>query len=132
MATAFQLPTAATPIERILSRFDRQQIADFIEVAISLLDVANDPDAEDADAPEDDDPKEDGDPAEEDDGDVCLTREDQGTRRQPRTPKMGFGRDEPMLDDNAENGHDAEETYISPIKPKYGDDQSKGPTNGTF
>jgi len=44
------LAGAATPIERILSRFDRQQIADFIEVAISLLDVANDdPDLEDGD-----------------------------------------------------------------------------------
>lgn len=50
MATAHRLPTAATPVERILSRFDRQQLADFIEVAISLLDVANDdPDLEDSD-----------------------------------------------------------------------------------
>ncbi|MCZ4342879.1 hypothetical protein O4H52_14750 [Sphingomonadaceae bacterium G21617-S1] len=50
------LPAAATPIERILSRFDRQQIADFIEIAISLLDVANDPDLEDDDPAEEDDP----------------------------------------------------------------------------
>lgn len=50
MATAFPLPTAATPVERILSRFDRKQLEDFIEVAISLLDVANDdPDLEDSD-----------------------------------------------------------------------------------
>jgi len=49
MATAYPLPTAATPIERILSRFDQRQLADFIEVAISLLDVANDPELEDDD-----------------------------------------------------------------------------------
>lgn len=46
MATPHALPTAATPVERILSRFDRKQIEDFIEVAISLLDAANDPDLE--------------------------------------------------------------------------------------
>lgn len=52
MATAYQLPTAATPIERILSRFDRKQIEDFVEIAISLLDVANDPDLEEDDPSE--------------------------------------------------------------------------------
>lgn len=66
MATVFQHPAAATPIERILSAFTRKQIEDFIEVAIGLLDVANDPDAEDDDTSEDDDP------AEEDGEDRCM------------------------------------------------------------
>ncbi len=46
------LPTAATPIECIMSRFTRDQLADFIEVAISLLDVSNDPDLEEDDPSE--------------------------------------------------------------------------------
>lgn len=76
MGAPHLLPTAATPIERILSRFDRQQIADFIEIAISLLDVANDPDLEDDDTAEDADASEDDDPAEEDNEDRCIAGDD--------------------------------------------------------
>jgi len=46
MASLHTIPTAASPVERILSRFDRQQVEAFIEIAIGLLDVANDPDVE--------------------------------------------------------------------------------------
>lgn len=44
------LPTAATPVHRVLSRFDRQQLAGFIDVALDLLDLLDladgDPDVE--------------------------------------------------------------------------------------
>lgn len=50
MATAFQNPGALPPmpaVARILSQFDRQQLAGFIEVAIDLLDTLDgDPDLE--------------------------------------------------------------------------------------
>ena len=52
MANLHTIPTAATPIERILSRFDRAKLEAFITVAIELLDAANDPDLEDDDPPE--------------------------------------------------------------------------------
>ncbi len=49
MGALVKLPTAATPADRILARFNRDQLAGFIEVAISLLDAADpDPDAEDS------------------------------------------------------------------------------------
>lgn len=95
------LPTAATPIERILSRFDRQQVADFIEVAISLLDVANDPDLED------DDPAEDADAPEDSDPDRCPAQEDIGTDHDA-TRKMGW--DSSWEDEDTEDGADREQT----------------------
>lgn len=43
------IPTAATPIERILSRFNREQVEAFIEIAIRLVDaIDGDPDMEDS------------------------------------------------------------------------------------
>jgi hypothetical protein len=41
MGALINIPTAATPADRILSRFNRDQLAGFIEVAISLLDAAD-------------------------------------------------------------------------------------------
>lgn len=61
MGELFTFPTPASPVERILSRFDRDKLSGFIEVAIGLLDFADgDPDFEpngdelDANAAEDD------------------------------------------------------------------------------
>lgn len=46
---ATMLPTAATPVQRVLQTFNRAQLAGFIEVAIGLLDLADgDPEAEPA------------------------------------------------------------------------------------
>ena len=41
MGALIQIPGGATPVERILSRFDRAQLEGFIAVAIDLLDVAD-------------------------------------------------------------------------------------------
>jgi hypothetical protein len=45
-------PAPPAAVSRVLATFDRDQLASFIEVAIGLLDVADD----DPDAEEDDDP----------------------------------------------------------------------------
>jgi hypothetical protein len=41
MGALIPIPGAATPVERILSRFDRAQLEGFIAVAIDLLDIAD-------------------------------------------------------------------------------------------
>jgi hypothetical protein len=47
MGALIAIPGAATPIERILGRFDRAQLEGFIAIAIDLLDLADgDPDVE--------------------------------------------------------------------------------------
>jgi len=49
-APAILLHTAATPIGRILARFERDQLESFVAVAIDLLDaIDGDPEAEDGD-----------------------------------------------------------------------------------
>lgn len=57
MATVIQHPAAIAPmpaVTRILARFDRRQLAGFIEVAIGLLDVMDgDADLEGSNWPED-------------------------------------------------------------------------------
>ncbi len=131
MATLHALPTAATPVERILSRFDRKQIEDFIEVAISLLDVANDPDMEE--------------------DDHSAYNGDEGDWSRPEWHTMGRHKEHSFLsgtatiwnpedaeeDDRGEEDDPAggnvedegEETYISASMPEYGEDQSLGPLN---
>lgn len=127
MASAFPLPTAATPIERILSRFDRQQIADFIEVAISLLDVANDPDAE-----EDDPPEHNGDEGDWSTGEYRGRDEGREIDLAAANRVTAIGvpedaeEDDPGGDTLDEHG---EETFISHIMPQYGEDQTRGPIN---
>jgi hypothetical protein len=143
MATAFKLPTAATPVERILSRFDRQQIESFIEIAIGLLDVANDPDLEE------DDPT-------EANGDELDHSGDESDWSRPEWRQRGGGEfrtsrheqsnssvmdaagcpEDAEEDDGCEDGDpdtgaddSGEETYIARVTPKYGDDQSLGPIN---
>lgn len=41
MGSLISLPGGATPIERVLSRFDRRSLESFITVAIDLLDIAD-------------------------------------------------------------------------------------------
>jgi hypothetical protein len=59
MGVVHPFPNATTPVERVLSRYDRRQIEGFIEVAIGLLDLADgDPDLEDDDPDEEHDGRE--------------------------------------------------------------------------
>lgn len=47
MGALIKIPSAGTPADRILARFNRDQLAGFIEMAISLLDATDgDPDVE--------------------------------------------------------------------------------------
>lgn len=118
MASLSVLPSAATPVERILSRFDRKQLEDFIEVAISLLDVANDPDMEEDDPPEANGDELDGNPAEDE---FCVHR-GSGPGCPIADPDKGSDDEGEAVN---EDGGDA----ISAIRPEYGEDQSRGPTN---
>jgi len=118
MATAYPIPAAATPIERILCRFDRKQIEDFIEVAISLLDVANDPDLEEDDPTEANGDEHDGNPAEDE---FCVHR-GSGPGCPIADPDKG-------ADDEGEATNEDGGDAVSAIRPEYGDDQTKGPIN---
>lgn len=127
MATTYPLPSAATPIEHILSRFDRKQIEAFITIAIDLLDVANDPDAEDDGTGGD------------------WSRPEWHTAGRHKEPAfitetkiaVIYDPEDREEDDAAEDDDPAggnvedqgEETYLSPVMPEYGEDQSRGPIN---
>jgi hypothetical protein len=108
-------PFAATPIEQILSRFDRAQLEGFISVAIELLDIADgDLDVE----PNGDEL--DGDMSEDD---FCW--QNANWIGAPGCPVSDPGGD-PLDDGEAE---DWRPDGITLPRPIYGDDQSLGPTN---
>ena len=59
MSALVQFPGAQTPAQRVLTRYSRQELAGFIEVAIGLLDLADgDPDLEDDDPDDEHDGRE--------------------------------------------------------------------------
>lgn len=141
-------PPPPAAVTRVLSRFDRAQLAGFIAIAIDLLDVADgDADLEangdemDASVPEGSwrtgviDPRHrDHDDAEDDDSDCCPARDDVGTDHYA-TRKIGFDGRAGLTDDDAEDTFDREQTNedgsdaVYATLPRYDVDQSAGPIN---
>ena len=155
MSAHFAPPPPAA-VSRILRRFDRDQLAGFIAVAIDLLDVADgDPDDEDDERagvlmiapgvdydPADDDSELDGLPgvpedAEDDDSDHCSARDDdpgfyiRDIRGWPGDPDDAED-DDPSGDslDKGEGENDAPGGLLTE-KPIYPLDQRLPPINAT-
>lgn len=138
------MPGGSTPVERVLSRFDRDQLASFIEVAIGLLDLADgDPERED------DDPDSE---VENQHADVAWIewtargRYKEGRFGGERLARDRHGNtlheddedDDPGGGDVVDEPHDAEqdtgiddegEREIGVLMPVYGTDQTAGPIN---
>lgn len=131
------IPAPLPAITRILLRYERQQLAGFIEVAIGLLDVLDgDPDLEVEDPAGEtvaviDDPEV---PPEEDDGDPDLEETDcedsfvlsNSALAYGRGPGCNIADPDKGVDDDGEAIDEAEPDNLLDF-PAYGDDQSKGP-----
>lgn len=115
---ALSIPAPPAAITRALARFDRDQLAGFIAVAIDLLDLAegdtdteangdelDGTDAEDDFHPHIDGRGEPGCPVS--DSDCCSAGDDTGTDHVSRL-KLGFDVGHAILDEDAEDGHDRE------------------------
>ena len=138
-------PPPPAAVSRILSRFDRDQLAGFIAIAIDLLDVAEG----DADVEANGDEL-DGTAGEDDffphsqwkgepgcpiaDPDCCAVRDDIGTDH-IASRKLGFDPAPALADEDNEEGQDAEAVNedgsdaVLDTLPRYALDQRPGPIN---
>lgn len=114
IADLIRLPTAASPVERVLSRFSRDELHGFVAVALDLLDLAagdadREPDGDELDgSTAEDDYGADGlcgpgcsisDPPEEGDSDCCTAGDDMGGN--PNLPRFnGFSGGSVRSDDD--------------------------------
>ena len=109
MGALIALPNAATPVGRLLGRFDRIQLEGFIAIAIELLDLADgDPDVE---------PN--GDELDGNLGEDDFHHQNAGWLGEPGCPVSDPGGD--PLDDGEDDA--------GIVRPLYGVDQSLGPIN---